>query len=138
LDILQLGIVWGTMSLTAMVIGLVGGTLGDRFGTRRTIGVACLLTGMFGALRGVVPSYGLLVVSFLLYGLIAPGIPPNVHKTGASFFPKRRGLSAGTISVGMALRYLSAYALARLVFRLGLAVGATCCFYMVGLVQPLA
>src|SRR5688500_16117025 len=56
LDILQLGSVWGTMSLTAMVIGLVGGTLGDRFGTRRTIGVACLLTGMFGALRGVVPS----------------------------------------------------------------------------------
>ena len=102
LDILQIGVAWGSLSLSSMVIGLFGGAIGDRFGSRRTLSVVCLLTGIFGALRGLVPNYGLLIVSFLIYGLVAPSLPPNLHKAGAYFFPKRRGVATGTISLAFA------------------------------------
>lgn len=103
LDILQLGVAWGSISLSSMVIGLFGGAIGDRFGSKRTLGVVCLITGILGALRGFSNSFPMLVASFMIYSLIAPSLPPNLHKTGAYFFPERRGISTGTISMGFAI-----------------------------------
>ena len=102
LDIVQLGIVWGSTSLSSMVIGLVGGSLGDRFGSKRTLIVLCILLAAMGLLRSYANSYQTLVATMLLYGLIAPAIPPNLHKAGAFCFPDRRGISTVTISTGFA------------------------------------
>ena len=102
LDIFQLGVAWGAISLSAMLVGLFGGALGDRFGSKRTLGTVCILIGILGALRGFSSSYVMLVGTFMLYGLVAPSLPPNLHKTGAHFFPQRRGIATGTISLGFA------------------------------------
>ena len=68
LNILQLGFAWGSISLASLFVGLFGGALGDRFGSRLTLGVACILIGILGALRGLAPNYILLLVTFMLYG----------------------------------------------------------------------
>lgn len=103
LSVIQLGIVWGSMSLSSMFIGLVGGALGDRIGSRHMLAIVCLLAGIFGILRSFASSYTMLVATMLLYGLIAPSIPPNLHKVGAYRFPKQRDISTVTISMGFAL-----------------------------------
>ncbi|MEM7119427.1 MAG: MFS transporter [Chloroflexota bacterium] len=103
LSVVQLGVAWGSLSLSSIFVGVFGGAIGDRIGSKRMLTIACLLTGLLGALRGLAPNYGLLVATFLLYGFVAPSLPPNIHKTGAYFFPARRGIATGTISFGFAL-----------------------------------
>lgn len=102
LDIVQLGIAWGSISLSSMVVGLFGGAIGDRLGSQRMLSLACLLTGLLGMLRGLAPNYGLLLATFMLYGLVAPSLTPNLHKTGAYFFPSQRGISTSVIALGFA------------------------------------
>ena len=103
LDIFQLGIVWGSVSLSSMIVGLIGGALSDRFGARISIVVSCVLIAIFGALRGFTTTYATLVGSMFLYGLVAPALPPILHKTGAYLFSERKGISTVTISTGFAL-----------------------------------
>ena len=51
MTILQIGIVWGMASFAGFLVSIPMGILGDRFGPRLTIGIACILVGVFGALR---------------------------------------------------------------------------------------
>ncbi|MEM7113598.1 MAG: MFS transporter [Chloroflexota bacterium] len=102
LDIVQLGIAWGSISLSSIVVGLFGGAIGDRLGSHRMVALACLLIGLLGILRGFAPNYTLLLVTFMLFGLVAPSLPPNLHKAGAHFFPTQRGVSTSIISIGFA------------------------------------
>ncbi len=102
LTILQLGVAWGSISLSGIVISLFGGALGDRFGSKKTLAVACLLMGILGALRGLSSNYITLIATFMLYSLVAPAIPPNLHKAGAYLFPESKGISTGVISTGFA------------------------------------
>ncbi len=102
LDIVQLGVAWGSISLSSIVVGLFGGAIGDRLGSRKMLGMACILAGVLGMLRSFAPNYVVLVGTFMLYGLVAPSIPPNLHKAGACLFPNQRGISTGTISLGFA------------------------------------
>ncbi|MEM8862345.1 MAG: MFS transporter [Chloroflexota bacterium] len=103
LNVVQLGVVWGSVSLSSMIIGLIGGALSDRFGAKPSIILVCVLIGIFGSLRGLTSSYGALVGSMLLYGFVAPALPPMLHKTGAFLFAERKGISTITISTGFAL-----------------------------------
>ena len=57
LNLVQVGWVWGISALTGILTGLVGGTLGDRFGTKRVLAVSCILGGMTCALRGLSSDY---------------------------------------------------------------------------------
>lgn len=103
LDFLQLGIVWGSVSLSSLIIGLVGGALSDRWGSRFSLVVFCALIALLGALRGFATSYFTLVASMLLFGLVAPALPAVLHKTGAYLFSNHRSISTVTISTGFAL-----------------------------------
>ena len=49
LDLAQRGLVWGFLPLGGMVVALPGGLLGDRFGIKRVLIVACILCGAIGA-----------------------------------------------------------------------------------------
>ena len=49
LSLVQVGWIWGAGSVLAILVGLIGGPVGDRFGPRRTLAVACLLMGIAGA-----------------------------------------------------------------------------------------
>jgi NNP family nitrate/nitrite transporter-like MFS transporter len=111
LNLVQVGWVWGISALTGILTGLAGGTLGDRFGTKRVLAVSCILGGMTCALRGLSSDYVSLIVTSLLYGLVPAGIPMNVHKVCGIWFPGRLGFANGIVSAGMALGFMLGSAL---------------------------
>jgi cyanate permease len=107
MDLVQVGLIGTMSSFTGLLVGLFGGALGDRFGTRRTLVAACLLTGLTGALRAFAPSYVWLMATTFLFGMVQPIINVNLSKTCAIWFSAReRGTANGGISVGMALGFL--------------------------------
>lgn len=107
LSLVQLGAIWGTVSFAGLFAGLAGGMIGDRFGTKRTLAIACLLLGFSGASRGL--SHGLiaLTVTTFLSGLVAAVIPMNLHKVCALWFSgKQLGTANAVIGGGMALGFM--------------------------------
>ncbi len=107
LSLLQIGAIWGVSSVSGILTGLIGGSLGDRFGSKRTLGLTCLLVGVAGALRGLSGSFATLTVTVFLFGFLVQAIPTNVHKTCATWFSSRHlGLANGIVSMGMALGFL--------------------------------
>ena len=109
LSLVQIGAVWGAGALTGIFSGLISGSLGDRFGTGRTLSAALLLAGLAGALRGSASGFVSLSATVLLSGFLFMTIPTNVHKTCGIWFSKRRlGMANGVVSMGMALGFMSA------------------------------
>ncbi len=107
LNLVQIGVIWGIGALPSIVTSLVGGSIGDRFGTRRTLSIVCLLAGVTGALRGLSKDYITLGATVFLFGMVTPVIPMNVHKTCGVWFSKRQlGLANGVVSMGMALGFM--------------------------------
>ncbi|MFC2078834.1 CynX/NimT family MFS transporter [Candidatus Bipolaricaulota bacterium] len=107
LSLVQIGAIWGLVSFAGLFTGLAGGMLGDRFGTKRTIAVACLALGLFGAARGLSNSLVAMSVTVFLSGLASAMIPVNLHKACAYWFSgKRLGLANAVISGGMALGFM--------------------------------
>ena len=108
LSLVQIGAIWGTGSLAGLFTGLVGGSLGDRFGTRRTLTVVCVLVGAAGALRGLAGDFNTLVATLFLGGLLGPIIPLSLHKICGVWFSKRRlGLANGGVAAGMAFGFMT-------------------------------
>jgi len=106
LSLVQIGAVWGIVSLAGMFVVLAGGLLGDRFGTKLVLVVTCLLAGLAGASRGLSTDFATLSITLFLFGLVTAAIPPVVHKTcGIWFSGKRLGLANGVVSMGMAVGF---------------------------------
>jgi MFS family permease len=108
LDLVQVGLVWGIVSLPGMLTGLLGGAAGDRFGPKRVLVISCLLAGLFGALRGLAFSFASLLTAMFLFGMMTTFIPMIVLKTcGMWFDQKQMGLASGVVSTGMAFGFLT-------------------------------
>jgi len=75
LSLVQVGAIWGMVSFAGLFAGLAGGIIGDRFGTKRTLAVACLLIGLAGASRGLSNGLAAMTVTVFLTGLVAAAIP---------------------------------------------------------------
>ncbi len=117
LNLVQVGWIWGIGSAMGILVGLIGGPVGDRFGPRRTLAVACLFIGIAGAARGLSNSFAMLAFTVLITGFAQWSIPMNVHKACGVWFPKEQlGMANGVVSVGMALGFLSGSLLAATVF----------------------
>ena len=117
LSLVQIGWIWGIGSVLGILVGLIGGPVGDRFGPRRTLAVACLLMGIAGAARGLSNSFTMLALTTLITGFAQWSIPMNVHKTCGVWFPREKlGMANGVVSVGMALGFLLGALLAATVF----------------------
>jgi nitrate/nitrite transporter NarK len=117
LSLVQVGWIWGIGSLLGILVGLIGGPAGDRFGPRRTLAFACLLTGIAGASRGLSNDFSMLAFTTLITGFVQWLIPMNIHKTCGVWFPKQQlGMANGVVAVGMALGFLSGALLAATVF----------------------
>ena len=117
LSLVQVGWIWGVGSVMGILVGLIGGPIGDRFGPRRTLAVACLLIGIAGAARGLSTGFAMLAFTMLISGFAQWSIPMYVHKTcGVWFLKEQLGMANGVVSVGMALGFLSGSLLAATVF----------------------
>lgn len=107
LDLVQIGAIWGMGFLPGIIMGTVGGALGDRFGTKHVLRMLCFLAGIGCVLRGFSNGFLTLAATNLLYGFLFPAIPMNVHKTCGVWFSKRQlGLANGIVSMGMALGFM--------------------------------
>ena len=107
LSLVQIGWIWGLGSMLGILVGLIGGPVGDRFGPRRTLAVACIFMGITGAARGLSNGFTMLVVTTLITGFAQWSIPMNIHKTCGIWFSKKQlGMANGVVSVGMALGFL--------------------------------
>jgi predicted MFS family arabinose efflux permease len=117
LDLVQIGWIWGFSSVLGVLVGLIGGPLGDQFGSRKILVVACLLMGMAGAARGLSNSFWMLSVTSLVTGFAQWLIPMNIHKNCGVWFPSEKlGMANGVVAVGMALGFLLGSLLAATVF----------------------
>lgn len=117
LSLVQVGWIWGVGSVLGILVGLIGGPVGDRFGPRRTLTVACLLMGIAGAARGLSNDFTMLALTTLITGFAQWSIPMNVHKACGVWFPKEQlGMANGVVAVGMALGFLLGALLAATVF----------------------
>ena len=104
LNLVQIGTVWGMIGLAGVLVALLGGVLGDRFGVKRVLGVACLLGGLTGALRGLSMDFTGLTATVFLFGFIRAIIPINVHKAVSMWFRGRNlGTANGVVSMGMGI-----------------------------------
>lgn len=100
------GWVWGIIALGGILTVLVGGLLGDRFGVKRVLVVACFLGGVAGALRGISSDFMTLAATMFMFGVIQSVIPVNVHKIAGTWFSGRRlGTANGVLSMGMGLGF---------------------------------
>jgi len=107
LSLLQVGAIWGTVSFAGLFASLAGGMIGDRFGTKRTITIACLLLGIAGASRGLSNNLITMTATVFLSGLVSAIIPMNLHKVCAVWFSGRRlGTANAIISGSMALGFM--------------------------------
>lgn len=108
LSLVQIGIVWGSLSLAGLLMGLAGGSLGDRFGTRRFLTISCLALGVTGALRGLSTNFMILTSTVFLSGIMGTAIPMNLHKTCGTWFSRKQlGFANGAVSAGMALGFMT-------------------------------
>jgi MFS family permease len=107
LNLVQVGWIWGSSSVMGIFVGLIGGPLGDRFGPRRMLAVACLLMGLAGGARAFSTDFVTLAGTVFLTGFAQGAIPMNVHKACGVWFPRRQlGLANGVVSMGMALGFM--------------------------------
>jgi CP family cyanate transporter-like MFS transporter len=103
----QIGMIWGIGALPSILMALVGGSIGDRFGPKRVLLVACILSGITGALRGLSENFISLIGTGFLFGLLSASVPMNAMKTCRIWFPSHQlGLATGVISMGMALGFM--------------------------------
>lgn len=102
LDLVQIGFVWGIISLPGVFFAFFSGMITDKFGASRTIGVACLLTGIIGALRGVSNSFASLTAVMFLFGFVSLPLYSATHKAAGQWFSsKQLGLANGILAAGM-------------------------------------
>jgi MFS family permease len=108
LSIVQIGTVWGLGSVAGIFSILTAGFLADRFGAKRILTIACLLAGVFGALRGISDNFAGLTVTSLLFGLAAEAVPVIVIKNASLWFHERglgtaQGIITACVGGGMML-----------------------------------
>ena len=103
LDLVQIGVIWGVGSVMGIFTALVGGTLIDQFGTRRTLVALCLATGIFGASRGLAFDFWSLFASSFFFGMVQPILPMNFVKLNREWFRSGQlGFASGVMSAGFA------------------------------------
>ena len=108
LSLTQVGLIWGIGALPGIVLVLFGGVIGDRFGPKRVLTLACLLAGLAGALRGLSTGFIMLAATVFLFGFVSSMVPMSVFKTSGTWFSQQQlGLANGIISMGMALGFMT-------------------------------
>ncbi len=107
LSLAEIGAVWGITGLASMIMTTFGGLLGDRFGTKRTIIINCILVGIAGAMRAFSTGFISLLLTMFLFGLLYNTIVLNVHKCSSIWFSGKNVVIAnGIISTSVAIGFM--------------------------------
>jgi cyanate permease len=104
LSMVSIGTIWGMDPLAGVFVGIPGGLLADRFGIKRTLVVACLLSGAFCALRRLSNDFATLVSTMFLFGLatsITFVVAPKI--TAVWFSGKDLGTANALLMVSMSV-----------------------------------
>ena len=103
LDLVEIGVIWGVGSVMGIFTSVLGGSFIDYFGTRRTLVLLCLATGISGALRGFAFDFWSLFITSFLFGMVQPILPMNFVKLNREWFASRQlGFASGVMSAGFA------------------------------------
>lgn len=103
LTLVETGVIWGIGSFMGIFFALIGGALGDRFGSRATLFIACLCAGLFGLTRAFAIDYITLLLAMLAYSMFQMIIPVMMFKVARQWFPTEQlGMASGVISAGFA------------------------------------
>jgi cyanate permease len=106
MSLVQMGLVWGTPAIAGVLVVFFAGMLSDRYGAPRVMGIACILAGIFGAVRGTTDGFVSLALVTFLFALPMWVIPSSVFKVTATWFSGRRLVVAnGVVSAGMGLGF---------------------------------
>ncbi len=107
LNLVQIGTVWGMLGLSGVLFSLFGGVLGDKFGIKLVLGLACILGGIAGASRGLASGFFSLAATVFLFGIVRTTMPVNVHKMVSTYFHgKNLGTANGIVSMGMGIGFM--------------------------------
>ena len=107
LNLVQLGTVWGMLGLAGIFTTLPGGLIGDRYGTKRTLTIFCILAGIFGAMRGISDSFIELSATMFMFGLLTRAVMLNVHKNASVWFSGRDVVIAnGIVATGVGIGFM--------------------------------
>lgn len=103
LSLVDIGLIWGVGSLMGIFTALIGGSLIDQFGTRRTLVALCLATGVAGASRGLAFDFWSLFLASFFFGMVQPILPMNFVKLNREWFRSGQlGFASGVMSAGFA------------------------------------
>ena len=106
MDLVQIGVIWGIPAFAGVLIVFFAGLLSDRFGAPRVMGIACILSGILGALRGTADSFIILALITFIFAIPMWVIPSSVFKVTATWFSgKRLVVANGVVSAGMGLGF---------------------------------
>jgi MFS family permease len=102
LSLVQVGVVWGVASLPSLFAAFFAGLVSDKYGSTRTLGVACLLQAIAGTLRGISGDFTSLAVYMFLFGFFSIPLSFATHKAAGEWFSGRQlGLANGILAMGM-------------------------------------
>jgi MFS family permease len=101
LNVVQIGAVWGMISFGSIFILPIGGGLCDRLGTKRTIVILGLLSGLIGALRGLSNGFLSLMATTFFWGILSWAIIPALNMVASQYSSsQRQGLAQGLMAAG--------------------------------------
>jgi MFS family permease len=102
LGLVEIGMIWGSGSLLAIISGSLSGALIDRFGPKRVLITGMLLLGTANALRAVAWDFPSLLFIVLTAGGVVPMVSTSGFKISGVWFHKQLGTANGVLSMGMA------------------------------------
>ncbi len=93
---------YATIATAPMLVGVfisfLSGTLGDKFGVKKTVAVALVITTIGAVARAFAPSYGMLLLVTILMGVAGTVLNSNNAKLMSTWFsPEQLGLAIGIV-----------------------------------------
>ena len=85
----QMGFIFGAFWLAYGLLEIPAGSLGDRFGPRRTLSGIALLWSVFTALSGSAVGFASLLAYRVMFGIGEAGAYPNIASAQHNWFPSR-------------------------------------------------
>ena len=104
LDPAQFSMLFSSAMIAGIAFSLVAGLLCDRFGVKRVVGIACIVSAAALVARIFAPDFGTLFACMTLAGVVSAFLNANIAKIAGSWFPPDKiGLAVGIGLAGVTI-----------------------------------